>query len=110
MRWPKPSWRLSICAEVATGWEIWELIETKQDSKGSHSEQGEMLFSAFAFLSDGPSHEVSIVWLSQFETPFTLSWKIHFMEEVQANPPQSPSVLAGWSWQQLADLDSHSDK
>lgn len=33
MWWPKPSWRLSICAEVA--WEIWELIETKQDSKDS---------------------------------------------------------------------------
>lgn len=34
---PEPSWRLSICAEVATGWEVWKLIGTKQDSKGSPS-------------------------------------------------------------------------
>lgn len=56
-----------------------------------------MLCTAFAFLSDGSGHgkSLSIACLSQFETPFAFPWKIHFMEEVQANPPQIPCFLGG---------------
>lgn len=86
MRWPKPSWRLNVCAEVATGWEIWELIEMKQDGKGSPSKdtgnKGRCCVQPLpSSLMDLVTKSLSIVWLSQFETPFALPWKIHFMEE-----------------------------
>lgn len=105
----------STCAEYATTWEIWELSEMKQDTQGSPCKDTvnkgrwfvqPLPFSLMDLATEGCSvlfDFLSLKCLLLFLGKVTL-WRrfkqIHL----------SPSVLAGWSWQQLADLGFHIDE
>lgn len=83
-----------------------QLIETKQDSKGSPCKDTvnkrrcfvqPLPFSLMDLVTEGLSVLLDFPNLKHL---LLVLGKFTLMQEVQANLPQSPSALSGWSWQQ----------